>query len=202
MSDNGATLWSKAVLTGDDVLSLNGQRRLRVSPRLIITPSARDEIREKGIELEQELSANGSTTWGISQERNSPLVESAIVALRREGIGLKPLPAIEGKLPCRWAQALAECIANGECQGGVIFAQDPALICCVANKLPGLRAASVSTIDSAARATFNLQANFLAVEMPGRTWHEIRQILRLACTLPNRPCPEGLACTLRELEQR
>ena len=42
-------------------------------------------------------------------------------------------------------------------------------------------------------------ANLLVVEMPGRTFFEIRQILRTLYAAVA-ACPEGVACTLRELD--
>jgi ribose 5-phosphate isomerase RpiB len=81
----------------------------------------------------------------------------------------------------------------------VVFCEDPGLVCCVANKVAGLRAVAVSTISQAARATLTLNANLLAVEMPGRTYFEVRQILRTLCN-GSGICPEGVACTLQELD--
>ena len=72
------------------------------------------------------------------------------------------------------------------------------LVCCVANKVPGLRAAAVTTVAQAARATHSLGANLLAVEMPGRTYFEVRQILRAVCGAG--ACPDTVAGTLRELD--
>jgi ribose 5-phosphate isomerase RpiB len=127
------------------------------------------------------------------------MVQCAVDGLRRQGLGVRELPAANGDLPCRWAKAVAECVAGGECAGGVLFCDDPGVICCVANKVPGLRAAAVTTVHQAARAMLTLGANLLVVEMPGRTFFEIRQILQTLCTA--RPgCPDGLSCTLKELE--
>ena len=90
-------------------------------------------------------------------------------------------------------------MASGECAGGVVFCDDPALVCCVANKLPGLRAAAVTTVAQAARATLTLGANLLAVEMPGRTYFEMRQMVRLLLCR-GRAAPTGRPATLRELD--
>jgi hypothetical protein len=136
---------------------------------------------------------------GYGEERPHPLVASAVRALGREGLAVNPLPGAAGLLPCRWAKAAAECLARGECAGVVLFCDDPGLACCVANKLPGLRAAAVTTVAQAARAVLTLGANLLAVEMPGRTFFELRQILRTLSTATP-ACPDGVACTLRELD--
>jgi hypothetical protein len=138
-------------------------------------------------------------TWVIGQDRPHPMVSSALLALAREGLAFREFPPEVNQLPCRWAKAVAECLARGECAGGVLFCDDPGLVCCVANKVSGLRAAPVATIAQAARASLSLAANLLVVEMPGRTFFEIRQILRLLAGNA-RACPDGVACTLQELD--
>jgi hypothetical protein len=137
--------------------------------------------------------------WGYGEDRPHPMVECAIRALRREGLAVRELPAAGGSLPCRWARQVAECVGRGECAGGVLFCADPGLVCCVANKVPGLRAVAVTTVGQAARATLTLAANLLVVEMPGRTFFEVRQILRTLCGATG-VCPDGVACTLEELD--
>jgi ribose 5-phosphate isomerase RpiB len=133
-------------------------------------------------------------------ERPQPLVASAVQALRRDGVTLKELSSAGNDLPCRWARAVAECVRRGECQGGVVFCDDPGLVCCVANKVAGLRAVAVTTVTQAARATLALGANLVAVELPGRTFFEVRQIIRTVCQAGAAECPPGVACTLRELD--
>jgi len=53
-------------------------------------------------------------------------------------------------------------------------------------------------VTQAARAVRTLAANLLAVEMPGRTFFEVRQILRICCAPA--VCPADLAGTLQELD--
>jgi hypothetical protein len=68
----------------------------------------------------------------------------------------------------------------------------------VAIKVKGVRAAHVLNAQQAARAFLTLGANLLAVEMPGRTFFEIRQIVR--CLVKPSACPESVACVLQELD--
>jgi ribose 5-phosphate isomerase RpiB len=127
-------------------------------------------------------------------------VQSAVQSLARDGLTLKELRPRETASPCRWAWAVAECMARGECQGGVVFCEDAGLLCCVANKVAGLRAMPAASAAQAARATLSLGANLVAVEMPGRTFFEIRQIVRTLCQAGAVVCPPGVACTLQELD--
>jgi hypothetical protein len=204
MNANGQALrWTGRVLAFDDVRRrVNGHGELILSPTTIVTPLAAEQLREQGVRITREPACRfalpPSKTWGIAQERSHPLIDSAVRSLEREGIALRPLPTCEG-MECRWAQAIGACVRRAECCGGVIFCGDPGLVCCVANKTTGVRAVSVTTVSQAARATLTLGANVLAVEMPGRTFFEIRQILRTLC-LTATTCPPDVATTLQELD--
>lgn len=196
--------WPGRVLVLEDLRrNLNGHRRLLLSPTTVVTPLAAEHLRGAGVEVARpgrEDQPSLAAVWGCAQDRGYPLVQSALQALQRENVRPKALPPAEDRLLCRWARELGECVARGECCGGVVFCQDPGLVSCVANKVPGLRAVAVVTIAQAARATLTLGANLLAVEMPGRTFFEVRQILRQVCVGGWRPCPDGVAGTLKELD--
>lgn len=196
--------WPGRVLSASDLRHrLNGHRELVLAPGTVVTPLAQEELRQNGVQVtrrEPERRPAGTSAWGYAEEQPGPLVRSAVQALAREGVELRELPGAGEDLTCRWAKAVAECVARGECAGGVLFCADAGLACCVANKVPGLRAVAVTTVGQAARASLALAANLVVVEMPGRTFFEVRQILRAVCAAPPAGCPEGLACTLRELE--
>ncbi|MCI0459659.1 MAG: hypothetical protein L0Z62_22135 [Gemmataceae bacterium] len=197
--------WSDRVVCAEGLRrSLNGHRTLLLSPRAIITPLALEQLRERGVEVQRQAitapQPHARPAWGYAQDRPHPLVNSAVQALQREGQQWTELPATCSGPECDWARALAECVGQGQCRGGVIFCQDPGLVCCVANKVAGLRAVPVVTVAQASRAVLTLGPNLMAVEMPGRTFFEIRQILRL-CRVPGEAtCPPGVACTLQELD--
>jgi ribose 5-phosphate isomerase RpiB len=164
---------------------------------------AAEQIRARGIRLSRQPLEGPpvvAARWAYAQERPHAHVQSALQALEREGVSLKELKLQERSPACRWARAVAECVGRGDCQGGVVFCDDAGLLCCVANKVAGLRAAVANTVDQAARATLTLGANLLAVEMPGRTFFEVRQILRICCTAAAPACPPGVACILEELD--
>jgi hypothetical protein len=202
MNENGRALrWTGRVLAFDDVRRrLNGHGELILSPSTIVTPLAEEQLREQGVRIVRETAKPQAAQpmWGVAQERPHPFIESAVRSLEREGVALRPLPACEGSV-CRWAQAIGACVQRGECCGGVIFCGDPGLVGCVANKTVGVRAVAATTVSQVARATLTLGANLVAVEMPGRTFFEIRQILRTLC-LTATTCPPDVACTLQELD--
>src|SRR5262249_50280372 len=161
-SANGEVLrWASQVVSADELQrALNGHRELLLPARAVITPLAAEQIRANGIRVSrrsvEEPARNAQ--WGYAQERPHALVRSAIQAVQREGFSLRELKPPERSSPGAWARAVADCIARGECQGGVIFCEDTGLLCCVANKVAGLRAAVANTVVQGARATFTLGA--------------------------------------------
>ena len=124
--------WSRRVLSVADLhKSLNGHREMILAHDTVVTPLAGEELRDRGILLRRETAGKPSATgpvWGCGQDRPYPLVQSAVQALAHEGLAVRDFPAVGNDLPCRWAKAVAECLARGECAGGVLFCEDPGLV--------------------------------------------------------------------------
>lgn len=212
--------WPGQVLCADDLRRhLNGRRELVVSSRAIITPLAAEELRDRGVQVrrqdeEKSATAKPGSSWVLAQEKADSLVVSVVRALARDGLQItewsseprptgssEPRPSGSGeKIPAHWAQMLAQSLRRGECCGVVVFCQDPGLVCCVANKVAGVRAVPVVSVAQAARSTLSLAANLLAVEMPGRTFFEVRQILRTVYRAGRGDCPQEVATILQELD--
>lgn len=196
--------WPGRVVTAEALQSrLNGHREIVLPVDAVVTPLAEEQLRHSGVKAIRQAPRQMQsrlTAWGYGQDAAHPLIDTAVSALAREGVTVERLPALKEDAVCSWAKEVAACVAAGQCCGGVIFCRDPGLCCCVANKVPGLRAVPVTTILQAVRATMSVGANLLAVEMPGRTFFEIRQILRLVCTGSEPGCPSIVACTLQELD--
>jgi hypothetical protein len=148
------------------------------------------------------MSRNGQAgnVWGYAVEQEPPfMLRVALQALRRDGIDPVPLPGCTGER-CPWVRAVAECLGQGTCRGVLLFCADPGLACCVANKVPGVRAVAVWTVVQAAAAVAGLGANCLAIEPRGRTFYELKQMLKLCCLREEPACPPGVACVLQELD--
>jgi hypothetical protein len=147
------------------------------------------------------MSANGQAQprWGYAVEgKPTTMLEIALRSFGRQGHAPQLLPTCNGQ-PCQWARDVATYLSKGECRIAVLFCLDSCLACCVANKVPGVRAAAVSSVPQASRALRQLGANLLVVEMAGRTYYECRELLKLCYERPS-ACPDGLACVLEELD--
>lgn len=130
----------------------------------------------------------GEPTLAISSDRPYAQVEVAVRTLAREGLRTRELGMTE----------VASEVARTAC-GAVVFTMSAGLAACLANKIPGVRAVPVATVAQANQAALDVGVNLLAVEMPGRTFFEVRQMLRIMFGLPS--CPQGLAATLEGLER-
>jgi hypothetical protein len=202
-ADGQVLRWNRRVLTAADLQqSLNGQRELVLPRHAIITPLAADELRARGVRVTSqatESTAPPRSAWGVAQDRTYPEVAGALQAVRREGSLLNEMHSCSEPC-CVWSRALAQCVAHGECTGAIVFCKDPGLVCCVANKVAGLRAVTIASIAQARQTLLSVGPNFVAMEMPGRTFFEIRQMFRCLCAGMATACPETLACILRELD--
>lgn len=136
--------------------------------------------------------------YGI-EGRPAPMLHAALQSLQRLGLPMQRLPPCNGQT-CVWVRQAAECLKNGTCQFAVLFCHDVNLACCVANKVPGIRAAAVWTLSQANQALKQFGANLLIVEASGRTYFEYRELLRLCCERTPAVCPGDLACLLEELD--
>ncbi len=201
--------WPGQVLCAEDLrYHLHGQRELVVSYRVVITPLAAEELRARGVQVRRQeaasLTPQPGQGWVVVQEKPDGVIANVLRSLARDGAPLaewpaEPRPSGSEDMSARWAKMVAANLGQGQYGGVAAFCQDAALVCCVANKVAGVRAAAVVNAAQASRARLKFAANLLAVEMPGRTFFEVKQILRAA--LQNKgSCPENVAKLLQELD--
>ena len=212
---DGALRWSGRIVTADGLRqSLNGERELVVTPHTVITPLAADHLKANGVRvIRQEEAAKPQTGhkeksnggWGYVLERPFPLAGSVMQALQRDGVNLQELyiprqsEAECETLACGLARHAAQVVSRGDSWGAILFCLDPLLVCCVANKVKGIRAAALVSPAQAKRAVNGLGVNLLALEIGKLTFFELRQIIRSICGSPP-ACPGTVAGILKELE--
>ncbi|MBI3822501.1 MAG: hypothetical protein HY289_07455 [Planctomycetes bacterium] len=193
----GVLCWPKKLLSADDLRRhLTSQGELLLLPRTIITPLAADELKAKGVRVrfetakaQETISAKGA--WFVAQEKSDALIAAAVKSVERDGIVLTGLEFTT-------ARKIAEALVAKKA-GVVVFCSDPATVCCIANKIAGVRAAAVGNMMQTSKAKKNLGANLFAIEMPGPTFFELRQMLRtIVAIVPS--CSECVAKTLQELD--
>ena len=126
-------------------------------------------------------------------------------SLNRDGVNLQELSIPRQSeaecetLACGLARHAAQVVSRGDSWGAILFCLDPLLVCCVANKVKGIRGAALVSPAQAKRAVNGLGVNFLALEIGKLTFFELRQIIRSICGSPP-ACPGTVAGMLKELE--
>jgi hypothetical protein len=195
-TDTTVLCWPGRLLSEEDLRRhLTSQSEILLAPRTVITPLALDHLRDKGVRIRRQetavraASVSERSGWRYAEAESDALVKSALASLEHEGLALRRLTETT---PLAWAKAAATV-------GVVVFCRDAGLCCCVANKIPGVRAVAVGNVAQTKRARETLAPNLFVVETPGPTFHELRQIVRAATTPAS--CPADIAKTLQELDR-
>lgn len=191
--------WPGRVVSAQEFTRLwRGQRRLAVQPGTVLTPSALEELKARGVAVERQSPAASKNTasCAVAQEAPWAVVEAALAALQRDGRPLTRLPERGAKNESAWAVELGRLVAGGA--RAAVFCRNAGLVSCLANKIKGVRAAVANTPAQLGAVVAALAPNLVAVDMPGRTLHEIRQTL--SALMHIKPPPAELAATLKELE--
>jgi len=196
--------WTGRVLSAEDVRSrLNGQPEVVLRSNTIVTPSASDELRRRGVRItrqDRESESSPAVRWAYAQDREYPIVASVAQALKREGLGFEKVQLEGHDLACRWARALAEFVQRRRSGGALAFCQDAGMVCCVANKVAGVRAMVAGGIRQDANVLTMLGANLVCIEIAGRTFFELKQLVRAVCSTDQPACSGELARVIEELE--
>src|SRR5438067_3208215 len=95
-ADGAVLRWPGRVLSADDVRRrVNGHRRLLLPRSAVVTPLAAEELSRNGVEWDREEDTPQRTAsrFGYAQDRNYPLVGSAVRTLARDGVAVRELAA-------------------------------------------------------------------------------------------------------------
>lgn len=164
---------------------------LRFGPKSLLTPSAHDWLRARKLAWSRDAGASiNSTTSSASKRRVlistvTPTVRSVQSTLSRE------LPGWGCDLVGKATEAVetaTRLLATAEAELVVAFSDRAELIACYANRSTKIRAAVVSSIETLTVMAKSLGANLLAIDPTGRSYIELRNILR-TCAALGRPQP-------------
>jgi len=159
----------KDVITEGDLRQLPDAAKLLVREGVIITPAAKDAIRQKGIEIhyrsrsssrgKQDLIAIGSDHGGF--ELKEHLIKILVeFGYRYRDFGTFSTEAVDYP---DIAHAVARSVADGICDLGIIIDGAGIGSCMVANKVPGVRAALCYDAATARNSREHNYANVLTL---------------------------------------
>lgn len=164
---------------------------LRFGPKSLLTPSARDWLRARNVSWSREAGTSTNATTASSTTRRllistvTPTVRAVQSTLSRElpGWGCDLI----GKAT-EVVETATRLLATAEAELVIAFSDRAELIACYANRLPKIRAAVVSSIETLTAMAKSLGANLIVIDPNGRSYIELRNILR-TCAALGRPQP-------------
>jgi hypothetical protein len=180
------------------VTALDGKlgeiRRLVVSPRAVITPSARDLLKENNITLVRSLRMAAPTTVRIAMATaGTPFDVSGIVqTLRGHRAEVEQL-ASTGVMQV--TNELAEEVGKSG-KFGVLITPQFTQALCLANRHRGVRAATAASRGEVNEIIKTIGANFLILDPVQRSKFEVRRIVETFCLAGPRQCPAELKSSL------
>ncbi len=177
---------STATLAG----RLDGVQQLIVRPRAVITPAARDLLRERTIELSHQANptrhGDAATPLAIAVANTRFNVDELVGSLRNEPISIRSVT------PRGFAEILGELtreVAGGRTLG-LFITDDGAAALCIANRVSGVRAAAAVNRGDAADAVRSIGANLLVINPIGRSLFQMKSVVTRFCRGWPRECPE------------
>lgn len=196
--------WTARVLTEADLRrAWQGQATVEVTRHAVVTPLAREWLRECGVALTWRPDAkvkNLPTGWAVAVESNDAKALSVIQSFTSEGRAPRLLEGPGQESRSQWYCSLAERVPG--VRGVMVFCSDAAVCVCIAAKVPGVRPAVAISAAQAARVLLTLGCNFMAIESCARTFFELRQITRTVCDSGKPEAPPEAALVLKELDGR
>jgi hypothetical protein len=180
------------VITQDLLIGrVNGSRTVRVGPRAILTPSARDFLRVRGIECVRDANSGSASAmaarprWIALVSKATSTVTSALASLGDGGSSLEQRlvgSAIEA------AQQGVGLLCRGDAAGVAVFTDEPEVVACIANRNASARAAVVASVAQVSELQRSLGVNFAAVNPVGMSLFELRNVLRVVTSgIPTTP---------------
>jgi hypothetical protein len=168
-----------AVITEESMRqSVGTARRIRVAARAILTPTARDFIRERGIEVIRAPAASVKPVAPSCQvivTNARPQVAAALAGLRASGFHLAE--RLLGS-----AQEAADQGTSALCRGEaalvIVLTGEPERVACLANRNGAVRAAPVREGVVLAALRESLAPNLFAIDPAGKSQFDLRQLLK------------------------
>ncbi len=164
---------------------------LRFGPKSLLTPSARDWLHTRKVAWSREAGA-ATTSVNSSTATRRLLISTVTPSVRAVQSTLsRELPGwgcdLIGKAT-EVVETATRLLATAEAELVIAFSDRAELIACYANRSPKIRAAVVSSLETLTAMAKSIGANLLVIDPTGRSYIELRNILR-ACAALNRPQP-------------
>jgi ribose 5-phosphate isomerase B len=188
---------AKDVITEADLRDVQAGARFVVREDAIITPAARDLIRERGLEIryrarrfaagKRRLIAVGADHGGYAmKDRLKEFLDE--LGYRHRDFGTFSEEAVDYP---DFAHAVARVVANGECDLGIVIDGAGIGSCMTANKVPGVRAAMCYDAATASNSREHNYANVLTLGARMISTEKMREIVSVWLSTPEGAARHG-----------
>lgn len=162
---------SERVITGELLRRLAVGAVVQISPKALLTPSARDAVASLKLQVVRESAAGPTTagrqtSWLVLSAQPGTALDSALPGWKTAGgrVELRRTAT-----PAETAEQAIGALCRGEAQGVLVLSPEPEWIACLANRNDRVRGASVATAAALSRLSAGLRFNLLAVDGRGLT---------------------------------
>lgn len=177
-----------------------GAREIQVSSDALITPAAKDELRDRGVQIVR--GQTNSTTKTTERSATSlvigtveattgkfaTVIDQAVAGLRKQKQQIEQLP----RLPLsEQIDALVDPVVRGG-RRGVLVTSEVSAALCLANRHGAVRAVLGTTKQNVRRDVEQLAANLLVVDPAARSTFEVMQLIGEFAKAEAGPIPESL----------
>ncbi len=172
--------------------TVHNTKSVHIGAKALLTPAAKDWLQSRKITWSRTPAGKVSADTGKSHIRRRVLVSTVTPAVKSLQATLEREPSGWGaELIGRALEAVETAVrmlSTAEAELLLVFSDQADVIACYANRSPKVRAIVATTAEQLAGVARRVGANLLAVDPTGRSFIELRNLLRAAAAL-HRPQP-------------
>lgn len=183
------------VITADLLAErVNGAAVVGIRPKAILTPSARDFIKERGLRIDRAAPAASKSAPSPATHApgaGGPVAQPSTLNSQRLLLVVRSTDAVVrwwADLQANWSRELLSCpddaaslaireISRGAVQTAVILAEQTHRAACLANRSPAVKAVAVRDAGDVAVVRRQLRANVWCIDPTPKSWFELRNLL-------------------------
>jgi hypothetical protein len=179
-----ATTIADRVITLESIKNLpNNVRQIIVTPKAIVTPAARDELKHRNVRLLRQGEAGANKQANTNQLAGTTLLATNLAA-DYQPLSLAQLMSAYGAgVQHHPASALPGIVASesqrvvNEAKKAVWFTSQPAHAVCLANRHAGVWAVQATVENDVASAMNTIAANVLVINPQGKSQYALRKMI-------------------------
>jgi len=179
---NAASIRLDAAIVTEDTLeaSVNGHSAVEVGERTIVTPTGRDWLRRRQVELLRGKSSVATVAAVKAGGESLVIVQTSSEAVERV---LDHFTSTAGwrqeRVGSRDAavRLATDSVRRSDASQVVVFSAEPEAIACEANRIANVRAAVINDVAGVGRVRKSMQGNLFAVAPAERSFFELRYLL-------------------------